>query len=309
MITIVLAAYNGASYIAEQIESLLEQTMPFDMLYIQDDCSTDNTWELLTEYQRKYPDRMIIAKNEKNTGNPKFNFYSMMSKIRDEYIFLCDQDDVWLPDKIEKTLVKMREMERAYGKDTPLLVHTDLCVVDGELKTINPSFKKAMNANYDRVQLRDQIIQNTLTGCTAMYNRALAGLIGEKMPEYMVMHDWWLMLIASAFGHIGHIDDQTVLYRQHGANEIGAKDVRTLGYKIKKFLNYQEITAALNGTYRQAQSFYQYYEDKLSRGQVALLKEYSDIPNRNKIHKWKTICDLGTYKNGFARNVAYFLFV
>jgi glycosyltransferase involved in cell wall biosynthesis len=309
MITILLATYNGASYIAEQIESLLKQTMPFDTLYIQDDCSTDNTWEILTEYQSKDPDRVVVAKNEKNTGNPKFNFYGMMSRIRDDYIMLCDQDDVWLPDKIEKTLVKMREMERVYGKDTPLLVHTDLRVVDGELKTINPSFKKAMNANYDRVQLKDQIIQNTLTGCTAMYNRAFAELIGERQPDYMVMHDWWMMLMASAFGHIGHIDDQTVLYRQHGANEIGAKDVRTLRYKIKKLFHYQEIKGALDGTYRQAQSLLQYYGDKLSSGQVALIEEYCDIPNRNKLQKWKAICNLGTFKNGLARNIAYFFFV
>jgi glycosyltransferase involved in cell wall biosynthesis len=309
MITILLATYNGASYIAEQMDSLLKQTMPFDTLYIQDDCSTDNTWKILMEYQSKYSDRIAIEKSEKNSGNPKFNFYGMMSRIRDDYILLCDQDDVWLPDKIAKTLVKMREMERVYGKDTPLLVHTDLRVVDGELRTVSPSFKKAMNANYDRVQLKDQIIQNTLTGCTAMYNRALAELIGEKMPEYMVMHDWWLMLMASAFGHIGHIDEQTVLYRQHEANEIGAKDVRTLGYKFKKLLNYREIKQAINDTYKQVSSFLRYYGDDLQSEQVELLETYCRIPSMNKWNRWRTICRLGVLKNGMARKIANFIFI
>ena len=309
MITILMATYNGATYLPAQIDSLLEQTAPFDTLHIQDDCSTDGTWAILEHYQSQYPDRIAITRNEKNTGSPKHNFYSLMSRVRDDYIMLCDQDDVWMPEKMEKTLAKMREMEKQYGKSTPLLVHTDLCVVDENLRVINPSFKAAMNVNYNRTKLNQTIIQNTLTGCTAMYNRALASLIGETPPQYMAMHDWWLILIASAFGHIGHINEATMLYRQHGSNEIGAKDVRTFHYKLKKLLNHQEIKESLAGTYRQAESFLTYHRNKLDTEQTHLLTEYIKIPQMGKLERWRAVRKLGTYKNGVARNIAYFLFI
>lgn len=309
MISILMTTYNGGKYISEQINSILHQTVQDASLYVQDDSSTDDTWELLQSYHRQYPDRIIIYQNKENTGNPKYNFYSMMSRICDDYLMLCDQDDVWLPDKIEKTFAKMREMEQTYGKEIPLLIHTDLRVVDSDLSVINLSFKTAMNANYDRVKLKDQIIQNTLTGCTAMYNRALAELLWDRMPDYMVMHDWWLMLIASAFGHIGHINDQTILYRQHGANEIGAKDVRTLRYKIKKLFYYKEIKKAIADTYQQADSFLIYYRKKLSSEQIELLETYCQIPGMNKWNRWRTICRLGVLKNGIARKIANFIFV
>lgn len=189
------------------------------------------------------------------------------------------------------------------------MVHTDLVVVDKDLKMINPSLKNAMNANYDRVQLKDQIIQNTLTGHSAMYNHATSRLMRETVPAYMVMHDWWLMLIVSAFGHIGHIDDQTALHRQHGDNEVGAKDVRTLKYKIKKLINYKEIKKALADTYKQANSFLKYYRKKLTKDQIQLLETYCKIPQMNKWKRWRTICRLGVLKNGIARKIANFIFI
>jgi glycosyltransferase involved in cell wall biosynthesis len=304
-----MATYNGEKYLSDQIDSVLNQSVQPTMLYIQDDCSTDGTWDIVMQYQAAYPDRITAYRLDSNTGSPKHNFYRLMSKYRDDYVMLCDQDDVWLSDKIEKTLAEMSALEQRYSKDIPLLVHTDLCVTDETLRVISPSFRDAMHANYHRTALRDQVIQNTLTGCTCMYNRALADLITEKVPTYMVMHDWWLMLVASAFGKIVHIDAQTVLYRQHGQNRVGAKDTRTIKYKIKKAMTYRDIVQAIRETYLQAQSFLHYYQDKLTDEQAALLTEYCSIPRQNKLAKWRTIIRLGTFKNGIARNIAYFIFV
>ena len=342
MISILLATYNGEKYLTEQLDSLFNQTVPFDTLYIQDDCSTDGTWELLESYQQQRlelsalqqpqqheqsaphygqpitnksqsaqrPWQMNLCKNQENSGSAKYNFYSLMSRVRDEYILLCDQDDVWLPDKIKKTLTKMHELEKQYGADTPLLVHTDLTVVDAQLNVISPSFKTAMNANYHRTRLNELIIQNTLTGCTALYNRALAELIKEQNPEFMVMHDWWLILVASTFGHIDSLDEmQTVLYRQHGTNEIGAADVRTLRYKIHKLRKYREIKEALSNTYIQASSLLAYYYNQLSAEQVAFLTDYCKIPAMNKLNRWRAICRLNVQKNGIARKIANFIFI
>jgi len=308
MIAILLASYNGEQFIAEQIKSLLAQTVQDFKIYINDDKSTDATWKIVSDFAKENPDKIVIYQNEVNSGAAEHNFINMMIKCKDDYIMLCDQDDVWLPNKIELTFSKMKTMEAEFGKDTPLLVHTDLTVVDENLEIVSPSFKAAMNANYGKMKLRNQIIQNTLTGCTVMYNKALASLITD-IPQYMVMHDWWLMLCAAAFGKIAALDEQTILYRQHRKNEVGAKDVRTLSYKFKRFFNYSEIKTALNITYMQAQSFYTMFEGKLSDSQKKLLTAYCDIPNHNKFVRAYKIWHLGTLKNGFSRRVAQFMFI
>jgi len=308
MITILLATFNGEKFVSEQLDSILQQTVTDFSIEISDDGSTDGTLAILEAYRERYPEKIAICQNTVPTGSPKFNFFSMMKEKKNDYVMLCDQDDVWLSDKIEKTLEKMRVWEEEYGKSTPLLVYTDLTVVDEDLQVVSPSFKKAMNANYKKTELRQQLIQNTLTGCTVMYNRALADLIfGE--PQYMVMHDWWLMLIASAFGRITDVEEQTILYRQHKKNEIGAKDVRTIKYKINKLLGYKEMKKAIYQTYEQAESFLSVYGAFLQKEQKELLAEYCKIPQKSKFGRWRTICRLGVLKNGIARKIANFIFI
>jgi glycosyltransferase involved in cell wall biosynthesis len=308
MITILMATYNGEAFLPQQLESLLGQTVQDFTLYVRDDGSSDSTLDILRDYSNRYPSRITVSGDGRNSGGTKHNFMRMMTSIRDDYLMLCDQDDVWFPDKIEKTLTRMKETEAQYGVDTPVLVHTDLRVVDANLEVINPSFRAAMNANYSRTRLKDQVIQNTLTGCTAMYNRALAELLIAE-PPYMVMHDWWLILVASAFGTIAPLEDQTILYRQHGANQIGAKDVRTLRYKLARLRAYGAIREAIRNTYPQADGLLELYRDRLSPSQIRLLEQYRSIPEKSKLARWLTVCKLGTWKNGLARNIAYFLFL
>jgi glycosyltransferase involved in cell wall biosynthesis len=303
-----MASYNGERYIAQQLDSLLSQTSNDFTLYISDDCSTDSTWEIIRTYERKFPGKIIAARNTGNSGSAKHNFISMMIEKKDDYVLLCDQDDVWLPRKIEKTILKLQRMEARYGRETPLLVHSDLTVVDENLAVITSSFREAMKVGYNRTALRHFLIQNIITGCTAAYNRALAELI-MAVPGYLVMHDWWLGLIAAAFGKIEYLHEQTVLYRQHGNNEIGARDVRTLSYKVNKLLHGNEVRKAINSTYTQAASFLKMYFDILNDGQKTLLSEYISIPAKNKIMRCLTIIKLGSVKYGLERKIANFLFL
>ena len=307
MVTILLATYNGDSYISEQLDSLLSQTYSDFIVYVNDDCSTDSTWDILSSYAHRHPDKIKISRRHKNSGSAKHNFIDMMAKVKDEYVMLCDQDDIWLPDKIDKTLAKMKETEKSYPH-MPVLVRTDMRVVDRDLRTINFSYKDAMCSNFNRTGFNHVLIQNTFAGCTAMYNRSLAKLLDRK-PEYCIMHDWWLELVAAAFGKIAHVDEPTVLYRQHGGNEIGSKDVRKLSYKINRLLHFKDIKKAINFTYLQAESFLCCYEDILTEKQKSIVRQYCKIPKMGKLFRWRTIYNLGTFKNGFYRNIAYFLFV
>jgi hypothetical protein len=152
------------------------------------------------------------------------------------------------------------------------------------------------------------LVQNIICGCTVAYNRALAELVRAE-PAFMIMHDWWLGLIAAAFGKIGHLDDQTVLYRQHGRNEIGARDVRTFSYKLYKLTHGGEVRQVFNQTYEQARSFLRLYRPLLNEKQKALLSAYIQIPAHNKVVRFITINRLGVLKYGIARKIANFLFI
>jgi len=302
-----MAAYNGESFIARQIESIITQSYQDFILYINDDVSTDNTFEIIQQFAVKYPKKIIATQNFENSGSAKHNFINMMISHKADYIMLCDQDDVWLPNKIELTLGKMKSMEKLHPS-TPILVHTDLKVVDENLRVLLPSYRKATSRNYNRTAFNQVLTLNNVSGCTIMYNRALSALI-DKKPKYCIMHDWWLQLIASAFGKIAHINEATILYRQHGANSIGAKDTRTLSYKINRLMNSDFIKERINSTYPQAESFLQLYLRKLADTQINILERFIAIPEMKKINRWRTICNLGFFMDGFSRNIAYFLFV
>lgn len=308
LIALLMATYNGEKYLADQLESLLGQTFQEFHLYIQDDCSTDNTWDIINAYAAQYPEHISCVRNRRNSGSAKHNFLQMMLHHRDKYVMLCDQDDVWMPDKIEKTLAEMRRQEKKWGKETPLLVHTDLRVVDRNLRTIAPSFCHFVNANYDRNAFHYELPQNTITGCTAMYNLALAKLL-VRQPDFCVMHDWWLALVASAFGHIGVLPESTVLYRQHERNSIGAKPNRSLKYLLNRLLCFESYRSAMEESYLQAKSFCETYQPFLSDEVYHIAKVYSEIPQKSKLKKWQDVCRFQFYKYGVIRKSAQFIFI
>ena len=308
MISILMATYNGEEFLEEQLESLMTQTFDDFVIYVNDDCSTDKTWEILCSYAEKYPNKIKITRRNENSGAAKHNFLELMVRTQDDYIMLCDQDDVWLSNKIELTLAKIKEMEQLYSAQMPLLAHTDLRVVDRELKLINPSYRQATARVYGRTEINQVLTLNNASGCTIMYNRALAELL-VKEPKFCVVHDWWLQIVAAYFGKIGHVDKQTILYRQHGRNDIGAKDVRKFSYKMRQLLNNSFIKKRINSTYPQAESLLEIYKDKLTEQQINLLEKFIAIPHLKKIERWRTICSQKLFMDGFSRNVAYFMFV
>lgn len=214
MIDILMTVYNGEQYVVPQIESILNQTDSNWKLFIQDDCSTDRTVELIEPYVRRYPERITLLRNEKNSGSAQKNFFSMLPLVEHSYCMFCDHDDVWKPRKVEMTVRRMMELEQANGQDTPLLVHTDLAVADENLKVLSDSMFRSQNLNRKGNRLNNLLVQNNVTGCTMMVNKALVDMVGPA-PKHAVMHDWWMALIAACFGKIGFVRQATILYRQH----------------------------------------------------------------------------------------------
>ena len=226
MIAILLPTYNGESYLREQIESLFAQTNQDWQLFVRDDGSKDCTVDILTEYASKYPKKIHLLNNIKHNMGAGESFMNLLETVNADYYMFCDQDDVWLPCKIEKTLQKVRELEKYYGKDEGIGVFTDLTVVDSCLKTIMPSLWKGDNRNpeFTKNFYKQWTNRHATYGCTQMFNKATKkmGFPYRQFPDIQGAHDTWIEYILIKLGHYDYLDGQTILYRQHTTNVIGA---------------------------------------------------------------------------------------
>lgn len=306
MVTVLLAAFNGEKYIAAQLDSIINQTYRNIKIIVRDDGSTDSTPDIIKHYCEVYPDIISLCPTNEPTGSAAGNFFKLLEMHRDNYIMFCDQDDIWLPNKIELTLNAMKNAE-AQNPNLPILVHTDLIVADSKLQRISNSFMKFQKLSPNRYELNHMLMQNNITGCTVMINQELH----EKLfvyPEGCAMHDWWIGIVAAAFGKIVFLSTPTILYRQHSGNEVGAKDAGSLLFLISKLKNIKKIKDIYAKIFYQAKFLLDNYQDQLNYKQKRLLSAVADIPNMGKLKKIKTIKKFGLQKNTPLRTILqYFL--
>lgn len=223
-VEVLLATYNGDRFVREQIDSILEQDYRSLRIVVSDDGSQDATGKILTEYGHLLPDRFHILDNQSSTGSAKLNFLRLMKAATGTYLCFADQDDVWLPNKVSRCMEAMQELEARHGKALPLLVFTDLRVVDRQLATIHQSMWKQMNIDPESIYRLERLVgRSIVTGCTALINRPLLEL-ARSMPPEAPMHDRWIGMLAATMGAASIVADQTVLYRQHERNVVGATE-------------------------------------------------------------------------------------
>lgn len=310
MIDILMATYNGEQYLEEQLDSILQQSYQNWTLIIRDDCSKDNTVEIIKKYQQQYPEKIVLLQAESPSGSAQNNFFELIRyerMYRDaEYIMFSDQDDVWLFEKIQHTLNCMKKVGQQYAEELPLLVHTDLKVVDAALNEISPSLFAMQNMDYRLDKFNNILVQNVVAGCTMMVNRALLSYL-DTIPKNAIMHDMWLALIASAFGKIGFVEQTTMLYRQHGKNASGAKDVNSLRYFIWEICRGKKIHSILVTYYRQASEFCRVYEGFLTDEQKTMLKAYASLEKKGIIKKYCIIKKYKLFKKGMVRKIGQIL--
>ena len=222
-IDILLASFNGIKHLQEQLDSIFNQSYAEWRLIVSDDGSNDGTLQRIEELSQQDPEKVLCKAGAAQAKGGCANFASLMGESTSKYTMFCDQDDVWLPNKISKTLAAMKLAEKRHGIDTPILIHTDLCVVDERLHPIAQSLWRYQNLSPELgSQLHRLLPQNVITGCTVMINRPLAE-IAAPIPKEALMHDWWLALVAALLGHVVYLNEPTLLYRQHRNNAIGAK--------------------------------------------------------------------------------------
>lgn len=297
-VDILLATYQGAGFLQEQLDSIANQSYPHIRIIARDDGSKDQTCQILMNYP------LTLLESSENLGC-KRNFSKLLSHSEAPYVCFSDQDDVWLPHKVEESLQRMLLEEKLQPPGTPILVHTDLVVVDKNLQEIAPSFwnfaglKAHEHASFNRL-----LVQNCVTGCAMMINRPLAELALE-IPETSKMHDWWIALVASAFGKIVAVNRPSILYRQHAHNTIGAQKLGILQL-FKRFFEGKLADARL-GRKQQAEAFFKRFESKLSDQQRRALKAVIEADSHSWIKNNLEAYRQNIYRTGLLSNCARFL--
>ena len=302
-VRILVPTYNGGRYLSALLDSLLAQDHPNILITLSDDGSTDDTLCIVEAYAKKDPRRIIHYQSGLRFGCAEKHFMHLLSRYCDTpYIMFCDQDDVWHPDKVSKTLAQMEKTE--LSADIPTLVHTDLRVVDANLQQISPSFCHHSGIDGNRLALNQLLVQNVVTGCTVMINRSLALLANaQPTPDIMRMHDWWLALLASACGNISFLNEATIDYRQHGNNSVGAKDVRSPAYLLKRLFS-SPMRQGLRLAALQAQSFDALYGSRLAEQHRALIRAFASTADMGLLKRDRIYIRYRLLKSGFIRRLS-----
>ena len=278
IVDILLSTYNGAPYLQQQYDSIFAQTEKNWRLIVRDDGSSDETIQLVRAIANN-DTRVVISKcSGVNTGIAN-SFFSLLQQSTAPFFAFCDQDDYWVPRKLE-TLLGVMECEPL---SRPTLVYSDLTIVDENLKEVFPSFMHQQHFSPGRLMVwSNNLLQNTVVGCASMGNRELKHVVFSNPPDNwsdVIMHDWWLAIVASRFGQAIFEPTSTVLYRQHGKNQLGAKGTDFWRY-LTSVINEQpihKVKTYLDRVSVQAAAFQQAFRDQLSIQDCELLHALANI--------------------------------
>ena len=219
-VQILLATYNGERFLRGQLDSIVNQEYKSWELLIHDDGSIDNTINILNEYENNYPKKVKFLNDQKVFSSASKNFFHLIenrSKEANLYCF-CDQDDIWHKSKLKIIIERYISKE---GEE-PLLIHSDLCLIDKEGELLEKSHNKLINYQKNFITKNKSYYYNPVPGCAMTINSALADKIFYS--KYMVMHDWWILLSAMKENTtVLYIDLPLVAYRQHSGNVCGFK--------------------------------------------------------------------------------------
>ncbi|HFI0120871.1 TPA: glycosyltransferase family 2 protein [Streptococcus suis] len=287
-VNILMSTYNGQQFLAEQIRSIQDQTYTDWTLLIRDDGSSDKTKEILQDFASQ-DSRICLIDVEKTENLGVVNsFYRLLHYEKADYYFFSDQDDVWLPDKVELSL----QEAQSYPTDQPLMVYMDLTVVDQNLRVMKESMIRSQS-HHANTQLVQELTENTVTGGVAMINHSLAGLWSGT--EDILMHDWYLALLASAFGKLVFIDRPGELYRQHADNVLGA---RTLSKRFKKWIRPHILFKVYWQLIKNSQKQASYLLDKpLSPEDRELVETFVTIMDKPMFERYWALKQFGLRKN------------
>jgi hypothetical protein len=273
LILILLPVFNGEHYLAEQLDSIFAQNHNNILLVCRDDGSADGSVAVLARYLTAHSEKMLLLEDTLGNLGASGSFSLLMqwalkymqSCPQKVYVALADQDDIWHGDKLTCSLQVMTAADDGL---VPVLVHSDLNVVDKHGQLISPSLMAYQGLDPARTGFSAQLVSNTVTGCSVLMNQALLHK-ALPVPADAVMHDWWLSLVASCFGQLLFIEKSLVDYRQHGSNTLGARahtpatfSLRTLP-KLLQFKQSPDAQRLFEQAAAQAAAFQNRYRNEI----------------------------------------------
>jgi glycosyltransferase involved in cell wall biosynthesis len=256
-----MSTYNGEAFLEPQLQSLRAQEGVEVELHVRDDGSTDDTQGVLRRWAGVWPQVEGLASGP-NLG-PAASFLELLRTAPDDadYYAFCDQDDVWLPDKLVRAVEHLRDQRR------PALYCSNVTCVAEDLTVLGTP-----RENSD-TRLQHLLFENIAFGCTTVMNRAARALIAQRLPKSgLVMHDWWCTLVVAALGKV-HCDGQSrILYRQHGGNAIGGH-ADLLSQTLKQARLFLQNPGGYYRIHAQATEFLRLYGPDLTPGSRALVEQ------------------------------------
>ena len=201
MVSVCMATKNGATFIKEQLDSILAQLRDEDEIIISDDCSSDDTLTVVRSFQDPRI-RLLESRSEKGIAR---SFEASLNASHGEYIFLADQDDVWLPEKVNKMIQALKDYD---------LVMSDCHLVDDNLGLNTRSF---YHYNRSGKGLFRNLLKNSYMGCCMAFTKALKDR-ALPFPDDIPMHDFWIGLIGELYFKVYFMPDVLVLHRRHASN-------------------------------------------------------------------------------------------
>ncbi len=308
VVEVLLATHNGGRFLEAQLDSLLAQTFTDFTVVVSDDASTDGTPNMLEQYARKHPGFLKILEPRENRLGACANFARLLDLTQADYVFFCDQDDIWLPEKMALTFERMQQIEANSATATPVLVHTDLMVVDENLAVLGRSFVRYAGIDPMRNKFENLLLGNIATGCTILINRSLLEC-ARPIPKGALMFDFWLAQVAAGLGNIGFLDQATVLYRQHSKNLIGAskKGSNSLMVRVKRTLLSDTTLRVLTSFSRHAAELERRYGSQVSPRQRIQLLTLANVWRLPFFQRFFSLFFRGIRKASFTATVGLFI--
>ena len=308
MIDIVLATFNGERFLTEQVSSIQKNHSYGEKvarIIIVDDGSTDDTKNIVQLLAASDP-KIEWIRNTSALHGPSNNFSFGLSLTTSKYIMLCDQDDIWLPEKIETSFSHIQILEEALDKKSsnlPLLVFSDKFIVSDALELISNSYFSLKNIPFDwHHKFHHLCQQNVASGCTMLFNRELL----EKalpIPKQAYMHDWWLILVANRCGKVKLIEQPLIQYRQHEKNSIGAR--RVSKWNLLRYFNSHlaKFEQSFLQTVEQAKAFRE-FEIKQQLTESDCLSALAYIEHTSRVKRLKLFMNNKITRSHFFGKVA-----
>lgn len=299
-IDIVLASYNGADYIKEQLDSIMScegYNELVNEIIISDDCSIDDTVKIINEIN----DTKIKLVENKFQKGPVGNFSHGLSISTAQFVMLSDQDDVWFKNK----LLKFYDKAQLLDVNHPGVIYSNLMLVDKNLNPLGYNFFENENIAFDwGIKVSNLFFQNIAPGCAMLLNRKCIERINPLNDERIMMHDWWALMFAAIYANVQVINEPLVKYRQHGNNAVGATINNGYSMVFKKlkrsWVNFHKAMNQLKLFYS---SLSQYEIESLSENERKRILFFDSFNKKNFLQRVQAAFDNSPYKSDRIRDI------